>query len=54
MTTAKQPGEQPPRIEVLDPDEALRRAKPLPPLEQIQIPDVSEDEWELFRQAIKS
>jgi hypothetical protein len=36
------------------PDEVLRHAKPLPPREKRVIEGVSHEEWELFRQAIKS
>ena len=51
MTTARQPDDEP-RVEVLDPDEALRQAKPLPPPEEIEIDDISPEEWAAFYAAL--
>jgi hypothetical protein len=39
-------------VEVFDPDEALRRAKPLPPPEELEIEDVTADEWAAFYAAL--
>lgn len=33
-------------------DELLRRAKPMPPLEETAIPDLTKEEWEPFWAAI--
>lgn len=51
MTTAKQPANEP-RVEFLDPDEALRQAKPLPPPEEIEIDDITPEEWATFYAAL--
>ena len=50
MSIAEQPDD--PRMRVLPPAEALRRAKPLPPREQLVIEDVSEDDWTAFQEAL--
>jgi hypothetical protein len=33
-------------------EELLRRAKPMPPLEETAIPDLTDEEWEAFWTAI--
>lgn len=50
MTIAEQPAE--PGVKVYPPDEALRRAKPLPPRERFVIEDVPQDDWTAFREAL--
>lgn len=34
-------------------EELLRRARPMPPLEETAIPDLTEEEWDAFMDAIK-
>ena len=51
MTTAKRPDDEP-RAEVLDPDEALRQAKPLPAPRDIEIDDITPEEWAAFYAAL--
>jgi hypothetical protein len=50
MSIVEQPEE--PRMRVLPPEEALRRAKPLPPRERLVIEDVPEDDWTAFQEAL--
>lgn len=50
VTTAQQSPQ--PRVEVLPPEEALRRAHRLPSRTQLAIQDVPEPEWDEFRQAL--
>jgi hypothetical protein len=50
MSIAERPDEA--RIRVLPPEEALRRAKPLPPPERLVIEDVPEDDWTAFQEAL--
>lgn len=50
VTIAEQPAE--PGVKVYPPDEALRRAKPLPPRERFVIEDVPQDDWTAFREAL--
>jgi len=49
VTSAKQ---KQPRVEVLPPAEAVRRAAALPRRDQLVIEDVSELEWTRFQQAL--
>jgi hypothetical protein len=46
--------EQPeePTVVVRPPDEALRRARPLPPRDDLVIPDVTAEEWARFMEAL--
>jgi hypothetical protein len=44
--------QDPSGLEVLPPDEALRRAKPLPPPECMVLEDVSDDDWTAFQEAL--
>ena len=50
VTIAEQPAE--PRVRVHPPDEALRRAKALPPRERLVIEDVPLDDWTAFQEAL--
>ncbi len=50
MTIAEQPAE--PRVRIYPPDEALRRAEPLPPRERLVIEDVPQDDWTAFQEAL--
>ena len=50
VTIAEQPAE--PRVRVYPPDEALRRAKALPPRERLVIEDVPLDDWTAFQEAL--
>jgi hypothetical protein len=50
MSIAEQPDE--PKLRVLPPEEALRRAKSLPPRERLVIEDVPEDDWTAFQEAL--
>jgi hypothetical protein len=49
VTTAEQPE---PRVEIVPPDEALRRARPLPCPKDLVIHDVTDEEWAAFHQAL--
>jgi hypothetical protein len=42
----------PTMMAVYPPDEALRRAQPLPPRERLVIEDVSQDDWTAFQEAL--
>lgn len=50
VSTVEHPEE--PTLRVYPPDEALRRARPLPPRDRLVIEDVSEVEWEAFQEAL--
>ena len=50
VTIAKQPAE--PRVKVYPPEEAPRRAQPLPPRDRLVIEDVPQDDWVAFREAL--
>ena len=50
MTALDQPDE--PELRFYPPDEALERARPLPPHDRLVIEDVPDDEWEAFQAAI--
>jgi hypothetical protein len=39
-------------VEVLPPDEALRRARPLAAPDEIEIEDVTDEQWDAFYAAI--
>jgi hypothetical protein len=51
MSTAEQPHDEP-RVRVYPPEEALRRAKPLPPRERLVLDGVPDDEWQAFQEAL--
>ena len=44
--------EEPPRLTVLPPKEALRRARPLPSDDEMTIEGLTQDEWRAFEQAL--
>jgi hypothetical protein len=50
VSTVEQPKE--PRVRVYPPDEALKRARPLPPRGRLVIEDVSDEEWKAFEEAL--
>ncbi|MCP9490470.1 MAG: hypothetical protein MSC31_11430 [Solirubrobacteraceae bacterium MAG38_C4-C5] len=50
MSIAEQPDE--PTVRVYPPDEALRRAQPLPPRERLVIEDLTHDDWTAFQEAL--
>ena len=50
MTIAEQPAE--PRVRVYPPEEALRRAQPLPPRDRLVIEDIPQDDWKAFQEAL--
>jgi hypothetical protein len=50
VSTLQQPDE--PRIQVYPPDEALKRARPLPPPQDLVVRDVPDDEWTAFQEAL--
>jgi hypothetical protein len=41
-----------PTVRVYQPDEALKRARPLPPRDRLVIEDVPDDEWAAFQEAL--
>lgn len=43
---------QEPAVRVYQPDEALKRARPLPPRDRLIIEDVPDQEWAAFREAL--
>ncbi len=50
VTIAEQPAE--PMVRVYPPEEALRRAQPLPPRDRLVIEDVPQDDWKAFQEAL--
>ena len=50
VVSVEQPDE--PRVHVYPPDEALKRARPLPRRDQFVIDDVSDNEWAAFQEAL--
>jgi len=50
VSTVEQPRD--PRSHVYPPEEALRRARPLPRREDLVIPDVPDDEWAAFLEVL--
>lgn len=50
MSTVEQPDE--PTVRVYPPDEAIKRARPLPERDRLQIEDVSDEEWKAFQEAL--
>lgn len=51
VTIAEQPDDEP-RVGVYPPEEALRRARPLPPRERLVLDGVPDEEWAAFQQAL--
>lgn len=50
MSSVEQPAE--PRVQVYPPEEALRRARPLPRREELVIEDVPDEAWDAFEEAL--
>lgn len=50
VSTLEQPEE--PRVRVYPPEEALKRARPLPPPVDLVVEDVPDDEWTAFLEAL--
>jgi len=50
VSTVEQPAE--PALHVYAPDEALKRARPLPRREDFVIADVPDDQWAAFLEAL--
>jgi hypothetical protein len=50
VSVLEQPGQ--PHLLVFEPEEGLRRAKPLPAEEDLAIEDVTDEEWEAFHEAL--
>jgi len=50
VSTVEQPDE--PAVRAYPPDEALKRARPLPPRDRLVIEDVSDEEWAAFQEAL--
>ena len=50
VSSLQQPDE--PTVVVRPPEEALRRARRLPPREDLVIPDVPDEEWSRFTEAL--
>jgi hypothetical protein len=51
VSTIEQPDDEP-EVRVYPPEEALRRARPLPPPEELVIEGVTGDEWAAFDAAL--
>jgi hypothetical protein len=50
VSTVEQPEE--PAVRAYPPQEALKRARPLPAHERLVVEDVSDDEWKAFQEAL--
>ncbi len=50
VSSIEQPEE--PVVRTYTPDEAIRRARPLPPRDRLVIEDVPEEEWAAFQAAL--
>jgi hypothetical protein len=50
VSVAEQTSE--PHVMVLPPDEAVRRARPLPDGAEFALEDITDDEWDAFQQAL--
>lgn len=50
MSTVEQPEE--PTVRAYPPQEALKRARPLPPRDRLVLEDVTDDEWTAFQEAL--
>ncbi len=51
VTTAEQEPSAP-QVRMYPPREALRRARPLPPRDDLVFKDVSDEEWDAFQEAL--
>ncbi len=51
VSSVEQP-EEPTTVRVYPPDEALKRARPLPPRDRLVIKDVPDEEWAAFQEAL--
>ena len=51
MSVAERPDE--PRFVLLEPEEALARARPFPSKEELDLADVTDDEWDALFDAIE-
>lgn len=51
MSLAEEPE---PHLVLVEPDEALARARPVPPKEQMHLVDVTDEEWDAFFDAMRS
>ena len=52
MSLAEEP--EVPHLVLVEPDEALDRARPVPPKEQMHLVDVTDEEWDAFFDAMRS
>jgi hypothetical protein len=50
VSTVEQPEE--PTVRVYPPDEALERARPLPPRDRLVVEDIPNEEWKAFQEAL--
>jgi hypothetical protein len=50
VSSVEQPEEA--AVRLYQPDEALKRARPLPPRERLVIEDVPDEEWAAFQEAL--
>jgi hypothetical protein len=50
VSTVEQPEE--PTVRVYPPDEALKRARPLPPRDRLVVEDITDEEWKAFQEAL--
>ena len=50
VSVLEQPGHS--HLLVFEPEEGLRRAKPLPAEDELLIEDVTDEEWEAFHEAL--
>ncbi|HYB35965.1 MAG TPA: hypothetical protein VEF72_09450 [Mycobacterium sp.] len=50
MSSVEQPEE--PAVRIYQPDEAIKRARPLPPRDRLVIEDVPDKEWAAFQEAL--
>lgn len=50
VSSVEQPEE--PSVRFFPPDEALKRARPLPSREDLVIEDIPDDEWAAFQEAL--
>jgi hypothetical protein len=41
-----------PAVRIYQPDEAIKRARPLPPRDRLVIEDVPDEEWAAFQEAL--
>jgi len=50
VSSVEQPEE--PAVRIYPPDEAIKRARPLPPRDRLVIEDVPDEEWAAFQEAL--